>query len=191
MAAREFWLKDVRLSFPDLFEATQVQGQGAHAYRATLLVEASDKQKAEVDKLIKEMATTLLGPSRAGDSAQALMDLGATICTPRLASSAWVSAADGEGEGAEAGAPVGELDGGADRVPGVVGVVAHRRVAAGGAGHRPRYLGAHRRVGLVGGEGVDDRRLRVLLGHDIASLSALIISSVSMKASLTVTFSCP
>ena len=33
--------------------------------------------------LIKEMAATLLGPSRAGDSAQALMDLGATICTPK------------------------------------------------------------------------------------------------------------
>ncbi|MBA1914435.1 A/G-specific adenine glycosylase, partial [Escherichia coli] len=26
---------------------------------------------------------TLLGPARAGDSAQALMDLGATICTPK------------------------------------------------------------------------------------------------------------
>ena len=33
--------------------------------------------------LIKAMAATLLGPSRAGDSAQALMDLGATICTPK------------------------------------------------------------------------------------------------------------
>ncbi|WP_342729113.1 A/G-specific adenine glycosylase [Bradyrhizobium sp. B097] len=32
---------------------------------------------------IKKMAATLLGPSRAGDSAQALMDLGATICTPK------------------------------------------------------------------------------------------------------------
>ena len=29
------------------------------------------------------LAATLLGPSRAGDSAQALMDLGATICTPK------------------------------------------------------------------------------------------------------------
>jgi A/G-specific adenine glycosylase len=40
--------------------------------------------------LIKELATTLLGPSRAGDeqsragdSAQALMDLGSSICTPK------------------------------------------------------------------------------------------------------------
>ena len=33
--------------------------------------------------LIRELAATLLGSSRAGDSAQALMDLGATICTPK------------------------------------------------------------------------------------------------------------
>jgi A/G-specific adenine glycosylase len=33
--------------------------------------------------LIQELATTLLGPSRAGDSAQALMDLGSSICTPK------------------------------------------------------------------------------------------------------------
>ena len=33
--------------------------------------------------LIKELAATLLGPSRAGDSAQALMDLGSSICTPK------------------------------------------------------------------------------------------------------------
>jgi A/G-specific adenine glycosylase len=32
---------------------------------------------------ITTLATTLLGPSRAGDSAQALMDLGSTICTPK------------------------------------------------------------------------------------------------------------
>jgi A/G-specific adenine glycosylase len=32
--------------------------------------------------LIGELAKTLLGPARAGDSAQALMDLGSSICTP-------------------------------------------------------------------------------------------------------------
>jgi A/G-specific adenine glycosylase len=32
---------------------------------------------------IQELAATLLWTSRAGDSAQALMDLGATICTPK------------------------------------------------------------------------------------------------------------
>ena len=33
--------------------------------------------------IIQELAATLLGPSRAGDSAQALMDLGSSICTPK------------------------------------------------------------------------------------------------------------
>jgi A/G-specific adenine glycosylase len=33
--------------------------------------------------LIQQMAATLLGASRAGDSAQALMDLGSSICTPK------------------------------------------------------------------------------------------------------------
>jgi A/G-specific adenine glycosylase len=33
--------------------------------------------------LIQQLAITLLGPSRAGDSAQALMDLGSSICTPK------------------------------------------------------------------------------------------------------------
>ena len=33
--------------------------------------------------LIQQMATTLLADSRAGDSSQALMDLGSTICTPK------------------------------------------------------------------------------------------------------------
>src|SRR5689334_21691867 len=32
---------------------------------------------------IQQLASTLLGPSRAGDSAQALMDLGSSICTPK------------------------------------------------------------------------------------------------------------
>jgi A/G-specific adenine glycosylase len=32
---------------------------------------------------IQDLAATLLGPSRAGDSAQALMDLGASICSPK------------------------------------------------------------------------------------------------------------
>src|SRR3989440_5093993 len=33
--------------------------------------------------LIQQLAATLLGPSRAGDIAQALMDLGSSICTPK------------------------------------------------------------------------------------------------------------
>ena len=41
--------------------------------------EALPKSKPQ----IQQLAATLLGPARAGDSAQALMDLGATICTPK------------------------------------------------------------------------------------------------------------
>ena len=37
----------------------------------------------EAKGAIKALAETLLGPARAGDSAQALMDLGASICTPK------------------------------------------------------------------------------------------------------------
>ncbi|MCP1849325.1 A/G-specific adenine glycosylase [Bradyrhizobium sp. USDA 4518] len=44
---------------------------------------AIEEALPQAKPLIKEMAATLLGPSRAGDSAQALMDLGATICTPK------------------------------------------------------------------------------------------------------------
>ena len=41
--------------------------------------ETLPKAKPEIQRL----AATLLGPSRAGDSAQALMDLGSSICTPK------------------------------------------------------------------------------------------------------------
>src|SRR6266508_3779519 len=44
---------------------------------------AVDEPLPQAKPLIKELATTLLGPSRAGDSAQALMDLGSSICTPK------------------------------------------------------------------------------------------------------------
>ena len=44
---------------------------------------AIEEALPQAKPLIKEMAATLLGPSRAGDSAQALMDLGDTICTPK------------------------------------------------------------------------------------------------------------
>ncbi|OKO69989.1 A/G-specific adenine glycosylase [Bradyrhizobium sp. NAS96.2] len=44
---------------------------------------AIEEALPQAKPLIKEMAATLLGPARAGDSAQALMDLGATICTPK------------------------------------------------------------------------------------------------------------
>ncbi|RIA02161.1 A/G-specific adenine glycosylase [Rhodopseudomonas palustris] len=44
---------------------------------------AVEDELPKVKPRIKALAETLLGPSRAGDSAQALMDLGATICTPK------------------------------------------------------------------------------------------------------------
>jgi A/G-specific adenine glycosylase len=45
--------------------------------------------------IIQQWAATLLGPSRAGDSAQALMDLGATICTPSRPACALCPLSDG------------------------------------------------------------------------------------------------
>ena len=44
---------------------------------------AVEEQLPQAKPLIQQLATTLLGASRAGDSAQALMDLGASICTPK------------------------------------------------------------------------------------------------------------
>ena len=45
--------------------------------------------------LIQQLAATLLGASRAGDSAQALMDLGASICTPKKPACALCPLSDG------------------------------------------------------------------------------------------------
>jgi A/G-specific adenine glycosylase len=44
---------------------------------------AIEKPLPRAKPLIQQLATTLLGAARAGDSAQALMDLGASICTPK------------------------------------------------------------------------------------------------------------
>jgi A/G-specific adenine glycosylase len=44
---------------------------------------AVEEELPQAKPLIQQLAATLLGPSRAGDSAQALMDLGASICTPK------------------------------------------------------------------------------------------------------------
>src|ERR1700681_3800263 len=44
---------------------------------------AVEEPLPQAKPLIQQLATTLLGPSRAGDSAQALMDLGSSICTPK------------------------------------------------------------------------------------------------------------
>jgi len=44
---------------------------------------AVDKPAREAKRELREKAQTLLPPARAGDFTQALMDLGATVCTPR------------------------------------------------------------------------------------------------------------
>src|SRR6202161_378766 len=44
---------------------------------------AVEEPLPQAKPLIQKLATTLLGAARAGDSAQALMDLGASICTPK------------------------------------------------------------------------------------------------------------
>jgi A/G-specific adenine glycosylase len=44
---------------------------------------AVEEPLPQAKPLIHQLATTLLGRARAGDSAQALMDLGASICTPK------------------------------------------------------------------------------------------------------------
>jgi A/G-specific adenine glycosylase len=44
---------------------------------------AVEEPLPQAKPLIGELAATMLGPSRAGDSAQALMDLGSSICTPK------------------------------------------------------------------------------------------------------------
>jgi A/G-specific adenine glycosylase len=44
---------------------------------------AIEQELPQAKPRIQQLAATLLGASRAGDSAQALMDLGATICTPK------------------------------------------------------------------------------------------------------------
>jgi A/G-specific adenine glycosylase len=44
---------------------------------------AVEEPLPQAKPLIQQLASTLLGASRAGDSAQALMDLGSSICTPK------------------------------------------------------------------------------------------------------------
>lgn len=49
-------LKDVRLSFPDLFVAKQFQGQGPAYYRATFLMDPSNPGKKLIEAEIKRAA---------------------------------------------------------------------------------------------------------------------------------------
>jgi A/G-specific adenine glycosylase len=51
--------------------------------RVTSRLYAVEEPLPQAKPRIQQLAATLLGPSRAGDSAQALMDLGSSICTPK------------------------------------------------------------------------------------------------------------
>src|SRR5882724_5752948 len=51
--------------------------------RVVSRLHAVEEPLPQAKPLIGELAATLLGPTRAGDSAQALMDLGSSICTPK------------------------------------------------------------------------------------------------------------
>jgi A/G-specific adenine glycosylase len=51
--------------------------------RVTSRLFAVEESLPQAKPLIQQLAATLLGASRAGDSAQALMDLGSSICTPK------------------------------------------------------------------------------------------------------------
>jgi A/G-specific adenine glycosylase len=51
--------------------------------RVTSRLYAVEEPLPKSKPVIVALAATLLGPTRAGDSAQALMDLGSTICTPK------------------------------------------------------------------------------------------------------------
>jgi hypothetical protein len=54
-------LADVRLSFPDLFEAVQFQGAGPFSYRASFLLPPNHPQKAAIDAAIKAVAAEKWG----------------------------------------------------------------------------------------------------------------------------------
>src|SRR5450755_3096020 len=56
---------------------------------------AVEEPLPQAKPLVKQLAATLLGESRAGDSAQALMDLGSSICTPKKSACALCPLNDG------------------------------------------------------------------------------------------------
>src|SRR5206468_11380088 len=61
---------------------------------------AVEEPLPQAKPLIQQLAATLLGESRAGDSAQALMDLGSSICTPKKPACALCPLNDGCAAGA-------------------------------------------------------------------------------------------
>ena len=58
-------LKNVRLSFPDLFEPVQYQGKGAFRYNASFLVEPGSENDNKIRAAIKEAANETWGAKAA------------------------------------------------------------------------------------------------------------------------------
>jgi len=54
-------LQNVRLSFPDLYEAKQFEGQGPFNYRASLLFDPGSQEKKDIDAAIKAVAVEKWG----------------------------------------------------------------------------------------------------------------------------------
>lgn len=54
-------LKNVRLAFPELFEAKQVNGEGKPSFSASFLIEKGDKQNSAVEAAIVEVAKAKWG----------------------------------------------------------------------------------------------------------------------------------
>jgi hypothetical protein len=54
-------LANVRLAFPELFEAKQVNGEGKPAFSASFLLEKGDKQNAAIEAAINEVAKAKWG----------------------------------------------------------------------------------------------------------------------------------
>lgn len=59
-------LKNVRLSFPDLFTAVQYQGTGPFSYRCSLLVPAGSATAKQIDKAVLDVATEKWNAKAAG-----------------------------------------------------------------------------------------------------------------------------
>lgn len=64
-------------------EAVPVLDGNVERVTARLLALAEDPKRAAVRRMLREAAAELLDPARPGDGNQALMELGARICTPR------------------------------------------------------------------------------------------------------------
>ena len=67
-------LKNVRLSFPKLFEAEQYEGKGAFRYGAQFWIPANDPQKAQIDAIIQTIAKEAWGAKAAAVLAEVLPD---------------------------------------------------------------------------------------------------------------------